>query len=98
MFWFGPKADLQTGMTTFVCKVCLVSAATVAEKCDLEKRLCELFEREEIMELQRSRITGSRKGIGTLVFSKPVPRLGDAPTEYTYFNVMMVLCVSHKKR
>lgn len=39
-----------------------VSAVTVAEERDLEKRLCELFEREEIMEHQRSRIDWLKQG------------------------------------
>ena len=39
-----------------------VDAATVAEERRVEKQLCELFEREEIMARQRSRVEWLREG------------------------------------
>jgi hypothetical protein len=40
----------------------LVTDAVMAEKREIEHRLCELFEREEIMARQRSRVEWLREG------------------------------------
>lgn len=48
-----------------------ISEAMLIEERTIEGRLCELFDREEIMERQRSRWTGFMKGTETPNFFMP---------------------------
>jgi hypothetical protein len=66
---------------------------TSLEVMAIEKQLHEIYEREEVMYMQRSRQECSRRVTRTRFFSKIERRTGDARIQCAVFDAKMVLGV-----